>query len=289
MVATVLVTGASGGLGARLVPLLRERGYRVRVVVHRRPVKGADETVRGDLLDEASLADAVRGADSVMHLAALTHARSASDYQRFNVTGTENLVRAAVAANAGRFVFVSTRAIGPDGGGYSDSKRLAEAVVADSGLEYSIVRLPEVFGAGSSEGVDQMLEAARGGRPILVVGNGAQQLCPAHVDDVLPAVVQAVSAPAAAGRTYTLAGECTTVREFAERVAAATGRGSRIVALPRLLVRAAGAASRVAPLPIYPDQYARLHAPKRPASQEAEADLGFRPRGLDDAIRSLAA
>jgi nucleoside-diphosphate-sugar epimerase len=289
MAATVLVTGASGGLGTQLVPLLRERGYRVRALVHRHPVDGADETVRGDLLDQPSLADAVRGADSVLHLAALTHARTAADYYRFNVTGTENLVQAAGAANTGRFVYVSTRAIGPEGGGYSKSKRAAEAVVADSGLEYTIVRLPEVFGAGSSEGVDQMLEAARGGRPILVVGNGGQQLCPAHIDDVLPAVVEALSVPAAAGRTYTLAGECTTMRELAESVAAATGRGSRIVGLPRLLVRAAGAASRVAPLPLYPDQYARLHAPKPPASPEAEADLGFRPRGLDDAIRSLAA
>jgi 2-alkyl-3-oxoalkanoate reductase len=289
MPSTVLVTGASGGLGTRLVPLLRERGHIVRALVHRKPVATADETVQGDVLDEASLSLAVRGADAILHLAARTHARARRDYNRFNVTGTENLVRAARSAGSGRFVYISTRAIGHRGGGYSDSKRAAEAVVAASGLAYAIVRLPEVFGAGGSEGVDQMLDSARTGRPIALVGDGRQQLCPAHVDDVLPALAEAVSAPAAVGNTYTLAGECTTMREFAERLVAATGSRSRIIGLPRALVRLAGAASRFVPLSLYPDQYARLTAAKPPASPAAEADLGFRPRGLDDAIRSLAA
>jgi nucleoside-diphosphate-sugar epimerase len=286
---TVLVTGASGRLGGRLLPLLHEAGYRTRALVHRRQVEDVDETARGDLLDLQSLVAAAAGADAVVHLAALTHARSDADYQRFNVTGTKNLVEAARAAGVGRFVYVSTRAIGADGGGYSVSKRDAEALVAESGVEYTTVRLPEVFGAGSSEGVDQMLDAARRGRPVLLVGDGSEELCPAHVDDVLPALVAALAAPAAAAQTYTLAGECTTMRAFAERVVAATGGRSRIIGLPRAFVRGVGVASRVIPLPIYPDQYARLTATKPPASPAADADLGFRPRGLDDAIRSLAA
>ncbi len=137
MPSTILVTGASGALGDRLVPLLRSRGYTVRALVHTQPVAGADELARGDLLDAASLDDAVAGTDAVLHLAARTHARSTADYRLVNVTGTENLARAAAAAGTRRFVYVSTRAISADGGGYSVSKRDAEAVVARAGLDHT--------------------------------------------------------------------------------------------------------------------------------------------------------
>jgi 2-alkyl-3-oxoalkanoate reductase len=287
--ATVLVTGAAGGLGERLIPLVRASGLRVRALVHERDVEAADEQAPGDLLDRESLERAVAGTDAVLHLAACTHARSDAEYRRVNVTGTENLLRAATAAQVRRFVYVSSRAVGVGGGGYSASKLAAEATVAESGLEFAIVRLPEVFGAGSREGVDQMLDAARAGRRLVVIGDGSQQLCPAHVDDVLPALVAAVDAPDATGRTYTLAGQCTTMRDFAERVVAATGGRSRIVRVPVAAVRGLGFAARFVPLPLYPDQLARLTAPKPPPSREAGTDLGFRPRPLDDAIRTLAA
>lgn len=288
MPSTVLVTGAAGVLGRRLVPLLHDRGHIVRALVHERPVAGADEVAHGDLLDTRSLRAAVIGVDVVLHLAARTHARSSAEYHRFNVTGTANLANAAAAEQTRRFVFLSTRAIAANGGGYSVSKMAAEAVVASSGLDYTTVRLPEVVGAGSSEGVDRMVASALAGRALFVIGEGLQQLCPVHVDDVLPALVMAVENPAAVGRTYTLAGECTTMRSFAERVVAATGGRSKIVAVPAPLIRGLAWAARLVPLPLYPDQYARLSAEKPPASPEAAIDLGFSPRPLDDAIRALA-
>ena len=63
-----------------------------------------------------------------------------------------------------------------------------------------------------------------------------------------------------------------------ERLRAASGGRSRIVHVPEPLVRAAAAAARVLPLPLYPDQPARLRAERPPPTPEAEADLGFRPR-----------
>ena len=112
-------------------------------------------------------------------------------------------------------------------------------------------------------------------------------LCPAHVDDVAAACAAALDSPAAATHTYTLAGECLTVRELAETVAALAGRRARFLELPVPAVALLAAASRFLPLPLYPDQVARLRAGKPSASPEARLDLGFNPRPLRDGLAAL--
>ncbi len=281
----VLVTGASGGIGSRLLRGLGEQGWRRRCLVHRRPVKDADETVQGDLASPDSLRHAVAGAAAIVHLAAVTHSRSPSRYDGVNLVGTQNLLTAAREAGTRRFLFVSTRAISPDGGAYSRSKHRAEEAVRGAGVPWTIVRLPEVYGIGSTEGVDRILARVRHGGFVPMVGGGADMLCPAHVDDVVGACVRALEIPGAVGRTYTLAGPCLTMREFAELAGVAAGRRPRVLRVPVPVVAVLGALSRFLPLPLYPDQLARLRASKPPASAEAEADLAFRPRRLREGLR----
>jgi 2-alkyl-3-oxoalkanoate reductase len=285
----VLVTGASGALGRRLLPALAAAGWRTRALVHSRPAPDAGEEARGDLADEASLDAAAAGAGAVLHLAARTHARSERDYRSANTEGTARLLAAAGRAGVGRFVQVSTRAVSPHGGAYSRSKLAAEELVREAGIEHVILRLPEVYGAGSREGVDDMLARARRGSPIPVVGRGADLLCPVHVDDIVGPVVAALSAGAARNRTYTLAGECHTAREVASACVEASGGRSRIVRVPTAAIAAASAAARLLPLPLYPDQLARLRADKPAGSPEAAADLGFEPRPLADGLRATTA
>jgi 2-alkyl-3-oxoalkanoate reductase len=282
------VTGAAGAMGARLLPALRAAGWRTRALVHRTAVEHADERAPGDLADAESLRAGATGAAAVLHLAACTHARRDGDYRAVNVDGTARMLEAARAAGADRFVHVSTRAISAHGGGYSRSKLEAEELVRSAPLEHVIVRLPEVYGAGGQEGIDAILRRARGGSAIPVVGRGMDLLCPAHVDDVTGPLVAALSAPVAAGRTYTLAGDCHTAREVAEACARAYGGRNRIVCVPARLVALACAGARFLPLPVYPDQLARLRAEKPAPSPEARDDLGFAPRPLEEGLRDTA-
>ncbi|HVM18212.1 MAG TPA: NAD-dependent epimerase/dehydratase family protein [Gaiellaceae bacterium] len=273
------VTGASGRLGAAVVRALREDGWRVRALVHRRDAPGADETVRGDVLDPAALERLLGGAHALLHAAAVTHARSSRAYERVNVEGTRLVLAAAEAARVRRVVHVSTSALDPRGGAYSRSKLAAEELARRAAVPVTIVRLPELWGDGDgAEGLDALVASARRGRPLLVVGRGDQELRPVHVEDAARALAAALASPAADGRTYTLAAARTTFAAVAERLRAASGGRSRIVHVPEPLVRAAAAAARVLPLPLYPDQPARLRAERPPPTPEAEADLGFRPR-----------
>lgn len=242
--------------------------------------------MRGDLADPDSLRHGLEGAHSVVHLAAATHARRERTYERVNVEGTRLLLEAARDVTPGRFLHVSTRAIAEDGGAYSRSKREAERLVLQAGLDAIVVRLPEVYGTGGREGVDAIIAQARAGRPIPLVGRGEDELCPAHIEDVALATAVALDAPVASGRTYTLAGECMTFRQFAECCIEALGSSSRVRPIPPAALRAAGAASRVLPIPLYPDQLARLRSAKAPASPEARSDLAFAPRSVADWLRA---
>lgn len=283
---TVFVTGAAGTLGQRLLPVLRSEGWTTRCLVHRRPVVGADEISMGDLQDAASLDRALRGVDAVFHMAGITHARRSRDYDAVNVDGTRALL-SAMPANVKRIVYVSSRTAAPGGGAYSRSKLAAEAAVRASGVSWVIVRLPEVYGAGKAEGADDIIQRAIRGAPIFVVGRGDQELRPVYVDDVLHALAAALSSTADR-ETYTLAGEQMTMREFAERTSEAVGTHSRVVPIPRAVVATGAALARFVPLPLYPDQLARLDVSKPDSPGDAAADLGFEARPLESALRELA-
>lgn len=284
----VLVTGASGNIGHAACASLRARGWRVRALVHRRPVSLVDEQVEGALEDPRSLARAALGVDAVLHLAAVTHARRPALYERLNLRGTVSLLEAARTTAVDRFVFASTRAISPTGGAYSRSKNAAEQAVEGSGLRYTIVRLPEVYGAGGTEGVDRIIELARRGWPIPLFGADSERLCPVHADDILPPLLAALESDRCLDKTYTLAGDCLTLREFAHACVSAFSSESRIVNLPMVALRVLAAAGRLLPLPVYPDQVARLLAPKPEATPDAFDELRFRPRSLEEGLRALA-
>ncbi len=280
----VLLTGGSGLIGKALVPALRAAGWNTRCLVHRSPLSAADETVAGDLRDRDSLRAAAADVDAVIHLAAVTHARRRSEYFGINVEGTRNLAAALDPARPPRLVLISSRTASPQGGHYSESKLRAEEIVRESGLPFTVLRLPEVYGTGGSEGVDQIVSRAARGARIPLVGTGEQRICPIDLDDAIGPIVSAVENEDALGRTYTLAGECLTVREFAAACIDASATESRIVTVPRLAVRALCQLSVVLPLPLAPDQLQRLEGPKSEDSAAARDQLGFRPRPLMEGL-----
>src|SRR5256884_4089544 len=113
----VLVTGATGLLGGYLVQELHQRGEQIRALVL--PVENADklraqgvEVVQGDVTVASTLAAAVKDIAIIFHLAGMMGVnRPLADYRLVNVTGSENLYRAAQAAGVRRFVHTSSHTV----------------------------------------------------------------------------------------------------------------------------------------------------------------------------------
>jgi uncharacterized protein YbjT (DUF2867 family) len=119
------------------------------------------EWVRGDLADRAALAELVAGTDAVLHVAGVVNTPDPTGFHLGNVAGTEALVEAAEAAGVARFVFVSSLAAREPGlSKYGQSKRHAEEVVQTSGLDWTIVRPPAIYGPRDRE-ILELFKAAR--------------------------------------------------------------------------------------------------------------------------------
>jgi len=158
-VTALAVTGGTGFVGSTLIAQALAAGHTVRALT-RRPQAPRDNVVwiEGSLETPDGLARLAQGADAVIHIAGVINAPDRAGFAHGNIEGTQAMVAATRTAGVQRFVHVSSLAARePELSIYGWSKAGAEAVVMDSGLEWSMVRPPAVFGPGDME----MLELFR--------------------------------------------------------------------------------------------------------------------------------
>ena len=313
---TVLLTGATGFVGSHALNALRAQGFPVRALVRsvaRGERLGAGvELVRGSLEDEDALRAAARGADVVIHIAALTRARSAADFHRANEEGTAAVVRAALDAEPRprRFVYLSSlAAAGPsaDGGvgpddtprpltAYGRSKLAGERIARSAGgeLEVVILRAPAVYGPRDRDLYSFFRLAARG---ILPVPTGpARPLQLIHVEDLAEALVLAAAVQRAEGIVHVAEPRAYAWADVARMVAAAVGRRAWMVPVPGMVLHAAARVSEIAarasgqPTVFDRDKARELLAPGWLCETEsARRVLGFQTRiPLEQGLRATA-
>ena len=158
---TIALTGATGFGGQAVLEAAGGDGT-IRALT-RRPQKARAgvEWVEGTLSDRAALASLVEDAEAMLHVAGLTNAPDPADFRAANVEGTQNLLQACQDAGVRRFVFVSSLSAREPGlSRYGASKAEAEKWVGASGLDWTIVRPPAVYGPRDSD----MLELFRAAR-----------------------------------------------------------------------------------------------------------------------------
>lgn len=251
------VSGATGFVGGHLVERLRARGAHVTGLA--RSVGGAEalaargcRVVRGDLDSDDALRALVLGADVVFHVAGLVAARDEAEFLRVNRDGSARMAAACRAGGAGRLVLVSSLAVtGPSAPGYpldecapprpvtpyGRSKLAGEEAVRVSGVPFTIVRPPAVYGPEDRQWLRLFRLARHGVVPLL--GDGRQELSLVHAADLADALVAAAMAPATLGRVYHAAHETAlTQADLARGIARAVGVRARLVRIPSLAVRA---------------------------------------------------
>ena len=264
----VLITGATGFVGAHVTSRLAEHGVAIRALVRessdtRLLERIGAERVSGSLTEPESLRRAARDVDVIVHLAALTSARSVAGYHRVNETGTRDLVRAAVQADQRprRFVYLSSlAAAGPSVDdepvrpgdtprpltAYGRSKLAGEIVCRDAAeqIEVCILRAPAVYGPGDRE-MFRFFRMARLGF-VPVPAGPDRRLQFVHVGDLAGAIVRAVLAPTADGLFHIAEPRAYADREFARLVGAAVGRNVGIVKVPAAALKLAASLNEAA-------------------------------------------
>ena len=140
------------------------RGLSLRALTRReQPPRAGVEWVRGDLADTGALAELVRGAQAVLHIAGVVNPPRREAFVEGNVRGTERLVEATLEAGVKRFILISSIAAREPGlSEYCRTKREGERIVTASGLNWTIVRPPAVYGPRDTDFL-ALFEIARKG------------------------------------------------------------------------------------------------------------------------------
>ncbi|GAA1436796.1 NAD(P)H-binding protein [Mycobacterium cookii] len=231
---TVLVTGATGFIGRRLVPALVEAGHDVRAMT-RRPeaYDGQGTPVGADVSDLESLRPALEGVDVAIYL---VHSLDDPDFERKDADAARNFSAAAAAAGVSQIVYMG--GLGDDDGELSAhlrSRREVEGLLGTDGVPVTVLRAAIVVGHGgiSWELTRQLVKNL----PAMVVpkwvGTRTQ---PIAIDDVVRYLSGVVGKEEALGRVFEIGGpDQLTYREMLQGVALAmNGRKLPIVVVPLL-------------------------------------------------------
>jgi nucleoside-diphosphate-sugar epimerase len=260
----VLVTGASGFVGAVLFRELVRRGHEVRAAVRSAGSPGAappelQQVVIPDIAAEFDRRALLEGVDAVVHLAAIAH-RSGSpeaELRRVNVDGAVRLAEAA-AGFVRRFVFLSSVKVhGEDSGSgaygeadalepedsYGRSKLEAEraltGVAARSGMELVLIRPPLVYGPGVKANFLRLLGWVDSGLPLPFASvHNRRSLI--YLGNLVDAIARCAEHPAARGPFIVSDVETVSTPDLVSRIARALGRPARFLPAPLALLRAAG-------------------------------------------------
>jgi nucleoside-diphosphate-sugar epimerase len=274
----VFVTGGSGFIGGRLIERLRADGHAVRALARstsaaeRVRTRGA-EPVDGDLADVAAMRAGAEGCELAFHAAAtLGDWGKREDFERGNVEGTSNALRACADAGVRRFVHVGTEAVllagdplinvdetaplRPDSPAlYSSTKARAEqAVLAANrdGFETVVVRPRFVWGVGDTTLLPVIIELARSGR-LAWIGGGRHRTSTTHVDNTVEGLVLGATRGHPGNAYFVTDGEPVVFREFVSELLATQGVAAPSRSIPtgaaHALASVGEAAWRLLPLP----------------------------------------
>jgi nucleoside-diphosphate-sugar epimerase len=318
----VFVTGGTGFIGGHVVRRLRERGDEVVCLVRTREkgeplVELGCEIVEGDLADVAAIHSGMKGADAVIHGAAVYEVGiPKSQHQAMydaNVLGTERVLRAALEEQVPRVVYVSTvGAFGNTHGQvvdetyehpgadftsyYEETKYQAHRVarkLIDEGLPCVIVQPGGVYGPDDHSALGAQINQFLAGRlPLLPFPDLGMNMV--HVEDVAEGVLLALE-KGTIGESYVLGGQITTMRELIQTTGRVAGRKAPRRSMPTGLLKAMTPfGPLVGKVMGQPPNLSELIRSADGVTFWARHDkaierLGYSPRGLEEGLRETLA
>lgn len=238
----VLVTGASGLVGAHTCHELSRRGWKIRALV-RSAGKAAARLAHlppplelrvGDLRNPDVVRAALEGMGAVVHLAAIAIERRGETYEAVNIGATRDLLAAARDAGVERFIFMSQNgATSESRFRFPRSKGIAEDLVLESDRKWTVLRPSMIF--GREDAFTTVIARLVRLTPFLfpLPNGGRARFQPVAADDVARGIAICLERPATIRGRYSLGGPAVlTLREMTERILLAMDARRRVVGVP---------------------------------------------------------
>jgi uncharacterized protein YbjT (DUF2867 family) len=233
----VLVAGATGYIGGRLIPRLLEAGHRVRAVV-RTPAKLGDrpwshhpalEVVRGDLLDRESMMEAARGCRAAYYLAHSMQSQ-VSDFADTDRRAAQNMADAAAAGGVERIIYLS--GLGEEDNGLSRhlrSRTEVARILGEGPVPVTVFRAAMIIGSGSAS--FEILRYLMDRLPVMITPRWVSTLCqPIGVRNVLHYLIACLEVPETIGQSFDIGQEeVITYRRLMEIYAEEAGLPRRLI------------------------------------------------------------
>ena len=190
----IIVTGGEGFIGKNLVRKLSNLEHSVLILDKK---SGADVTkhLNGHIWFYENIWG-TKNIDALIHLAAIHDVQYAETHEQetfdTNVYGTYNMIQSAIRNKIPKFIFISSAAVENKQGVYGLTKHLGEEIVKNSGLDYSILRLFNVYGKDGKGLIGNLVKARDTETTFKLYGDGKQTRDFIHVDDICEAIIKSI-------------------------------------------------------------------------------------------------
>lgn len=287
----ILITGATGFIGSQLVRDLAMSKH--KVVALARKTSNVEhlgnlgiDTHYGDVTNLRSLLEVCREVDIVIHLAASTSSEG-TDYAKsfvVNVVGSQNVIDACKINQVRRIIYMGTQSDNP--GAYATTKREAEKLFRDSGLNITIIKPSLVYGPGGKGLFGSMAKFIKKLPIIPIVGSGKYPMKPIYVGDVTQAITSCLERDNLKTEYFISGSTEVTYGQLMDAIAKAMGLRRGKVRIPHFLtfIGVSFVSIFLKSFPITVDTLRGLVNPRVYDSEDAERDLDFRPLPLEQGM-----
>ncbi len=258
------ITGATGFLGKHLIPKIQKLDFTI---------------LKGDLNDKELLNKNLKDVNTVIHLAALVKSKNKASFDKVNVAGTKNLVKACLKTKVRNIIFISSYLADPfyKKSAYGQSKLEAEKIIKKSGLNFIILRPTLIYGK-DDKSLFKLIKLIKKSPLIPILGDGNYQLQPVYVKDVVKTINFILEKGIFNKKTYNLAGEPLTYNEIVNQICKKLNKKRIKIHLPLGL--------KILPNPFVTIEQINnlIHKKKAVDITKAKKDLNFNPTPFENNI-----